>query len=347
MSTATVSTATDAPLVGLDAGQALEIYRVMRTIRVFEERLHTEFSTEEIPGVVHLYAGQEAVAAGVSAHLWPSDYVSSTHRGHGHAIATGCDLTGMMLEIYGRAGGLCRGKGGSMHIADFDRGMLGANGVAGGGVPMACGAALSAKLRGAGDIAVAFVGDGAANQGAVAESLSLAAVWQLPVVFVVEDNGYAQSTGIRYHLRGIDVSRRADGYGVPGVTVDGYDVVAVRAAFGEAADRARGGGGPTLLSCRATRYFGHMEGWDRQGYRAPGEVDRLRANRDCIDRFTTRALAAGLLHAGQLAAVDAEAASEVDAAVEAARSAPDPDPAELTTDVYVSYRDGSTRPDRS
>jgi TPP-dependent pyruvate/acetoin dehydrogenase alpha subunit len=336
-----MSIATEAPPAGLDAAQALEIYRVMRTIREFEEQLHTEFGTDEVPGAVHLYAGQEAVAAGVSAHLRPGDYVSSTHRGHGHAIATGCDLTGMMLEIYGRAGGLCRGKGGSMHIADFDRGMLGANGVAGGGVPMACGAALSAKVRGTGQIAVAFVGDGGANQGAVSESLNLAAVWQLPVVFVVEDNGYAQSTGTRYHLRGIDVARRADGFGLPGVTVDGHDVFAVREAFGEAADRARSGGGPTLLSCRAVRYFGHMEGWDKQAYRAPDEVDRLRSTRDCIDRFTARAVPAGLVDANELAVVDATAAANVTAAVEAAKAAPDPDPAELVTDVYVSYRDGS------
>src|SRR4051812_32879225 len=185
----------------------------MRTIREFEERLHTEFATGDIPGAVHLYAGQEAIAAGVLAHLGPDDYVSSTHRGHGHAIAKGCDLTGMMLEIYGRPGGLCGGKGGSMHIADFDRGMLGANGVAGGGVPMACGAALSAKLRGTDQVAVAFVGDGGANQGAFAESLNLAAVWQLPVVFVVENNGYAQSTGPKYHLRGLDVATRAPGFG--------------------------------------------------------------------------------------------------------------------------------------
>jgi len=329
--------------VELDADEAVRIYRVMRTIREFEERLHTEFGTEEIPGVVHLYAGQEAVAAGVAAHLRPDDYVSSTHRGHGHAIATGCDLTGMMLEIYGRAGGLCRGKGGSMHITDFDRGMLGANGIAGGGVPMACGAALSAKVRGTGQIAVAFLGDGAANQGAVAESLNLAAVWQLPVVFVVEDNGYAQSTGTRFHLRGIDVARRAYGFGLPGVTVDGTDVLAVRKAFGTAAERARSGGGPTLLSCRAGRYFGHMEGWDRQGYRAPGEVDRLRSA-DCIDRFAGQVLDAGLLDPARLAAVDATAAAEVEAAVQAAKAAPDPDPDELVTDVYVSYPDYPSYP---
>jgi pyruvate dehydrogenase E1 component alpha subunit len=331
------------PLPDLSVAQALDLYRVMRTIREFEERLHTEFAAGGIPGAVHLYAGQEAVAAGVSAHLRAGDYVSSTHRGHGHAIAVGCDLTDMMLEIYGKAGGLCGGKGGSMHIADFDRGMLGANGVAGGGVPMACGAALSAKVLGTGGIAVAFLGDGAANQGAVAESLNLAAVWQLPVVFVVEDNGYAQSTGTRYHLRGIDVARRADGFGLPGATVYGHDVLAVREAFGAAAERARSGAGPTLLSCRAGRYYGHMEGWDQQGYRAPGEADRLRSTADCIDLFTAQVRAAGLLGDTDLAGVDAAAARAVDVAVETAKAAPDPDPAALVADVYVSY-EGSGRP---
>jgi pyruvate dehydrogenase E1 component alpha subunit len=317
----------------LDRVQLLEAYRVMRTIREFEERLHTEFATGDIPGAVHLYAGQEAIAAGVLAHLGAADYLSSTHRGHGHAIAKGCDLTGMMLEIYGKPGGLCGGKGGSMHIADFDRGMLGANGVAGGGVPMACGAALSAKLRGTDQVAVAFVGDGGANQGAFAESLNLAAVWQLPVVFVVENNGYAQSTGPAYHLRGLPVATRAPGFGLPGVTVDGYDFFAVHEAAGEAVARARAGGGPSLVECVAVRFFGHMEGWDQQGYRGDGEVDALRSAHDCLALFADRVPEL----AGELAAVDAAARAEVDSAVAAARAAPDPDPAETATDVYVSY----------
>jgi acetoin:2,6-dichlorophenolindophenol oxidoreductase subunit alpha len=327
-----------APLpTGVDADRAIELYRVMRTIRAFEDELHDRFEAGEIPGAVHLYAGQEAIAAGVVTQLRPDDYVSSTHRGHGHAIAKGCDLTRMMLEIYGRVGGLCDGKGGSMHIADFDLGMLGANGVAAGGVPIACGAALSAKVRGSGQIAVAFVGDGGANQGAFAESINLAVVWQLPVVFVVEDNGYAQSTSTRYHLAGLDVARRADGFGLPGVTIDGYDVLAVYEAFAAAAERARSGGGPTLLSCRATRYYGHMEGWDAQGYRAPDEVQQVRAARDCIDTYARRIVGAGLADVEQLAAIDARAASQVAAAVAAARAAPYPEPADLTTDVYVSY----------
>jgi pyruvate dehydrogenase E1 component alpha subunit len=327
-------TATVAAPPALDRERLLAAYRTMRTIREFEERLHVEFGTGEVPGAVHLYAGQEAVAAGVCLALEPGDVVSSTHRGHGHAIARGSDLTGMMLEVYGRAGGLCHGKGGSMHVADVGRGLLGANGVAAGGVPLACGAALSAKLLGTGRVAVAFVGDGGANQGAFAESLTLATVWQLPCVFVVEDNGYAQSTGTPFHLRGVPVADRAAGFGLPGVTVDGTDVVAVHATAAEAVGRARSGGGPTVLECRAGRFHGHMEGWDKQGYRAPDEVERLRAG-DCLDRVTARALEAGLTPAG-LAAVDEAARAEVDRAVAAAKAAADPDPAQLATDVYAS-----------
>jgi pyruvate dehydrogenase E1 component alpha subunit len=329
-------TATAGAAAALGADQLLDAYRVMRTIRAFEERLAVEFAARQLPGVVHLYVGQEAIAAGVGAHLRADDYISSTHRGHGHAIAKGCDLAGIMLEIFGRAEGLCRGKGGSMHLVDIGRGLLGANGVAGGGVPIACGAALSAKVRGTAQIAVAFVGDGGANQGAFAESLNLAAVWRLPVVFVVEDNGYAQSTSSLYHLLGIDVARRADGFGMPGVAVDGCDFFAVAEAFGAAAERARAGGGPTLLSCRAVRWFGHMEGWDAQGYRGAGEVEALRATRDCIEAFTRRVLTDGTLTAAMLSELDIVVGGAVDAAVAAAAAAPDPEPAELFTDVYTS-----------
>jgi pyruvate dehydrogenase E1 component alpha subunit len=316
--------------------QLLSAYRTMRTIREFEERLHLEAEAGELPGAVHLYAGQEAIAAGVMARLEPGDYVSSTHRGHGHAIAKGADLTAMMLEIYGKAGGLCGGKGGSMHVADFDLGLLGANGVAGGGVPMICGAGLSAKVRGTRQVGVAFVGDGGANQGAFLESLNLAAVWQLPCVFVVEDNGYAQTTATSFHLRGLDVATRAPGFGLPGVVVDGHDFFAVHEAAGEAIERARSGLGPTLLDCKAGRYFGHMEGFDHQAYRAPGEVEEIRARRDCIDRFVSRVTDAGLLSAADLASVDDDARARVDAAVQAAQAAAYPEPGEVLTDVYAS-----------
>nr|WP_042191443.1 thiamine pyrophosphate-dependent dehydrogenase E1 component subunit alpha [Kibdelosporangium sp. MJ126-NF4]CEL20086.1 Acetoin dehydrogenase E1 component alpha-subunit [Kibdelosporangium sp. MJ126-NF4]CTQ97310.1 Acetoin dehydrogenase E1 component alpha-subunit (EC 1.2.4.-) [Kibdelosporangium sp. MJ126-NF4] len=315
----------------------IEIYRVMRTIREFEDRVHIEFTGKAIPGAVHLYAGQEAVAAGVCSVLSDDDYIASTHRGHGHAVAKGCEVTGMMLELYGKAGGLCGGKGGSMHIADFDRGMLGANGVAAGGVPLAAGAALSAKVRGTDQVSVAFVGDGGANQGAFAESLTLASVWQLPVVFVVEDNGFAQATGTRFHLAGKQVALRGEAVGIPSRVVDGYDVFAVRAAAAEAVERARSGDGPTLLECKADRFYGHMEGWDQQAYRLTSEIDELRSAHDCITVFTERVLAEGSVTAADLADVDTAVRARVNAAVEEARDAKDPDISELLTDVYVSY----------
>ncbi|GAB3434117.1 thiamine pyrophosphate-dependent dehydrogenase E1 component subunit alpha [Actinophytocola sediminis] len=313
--------------------ELIEAYRVMRTIRAFEERVHTEFGSGELPGAVHLYAGQEAVAAGVCGALVEGDYIASTHRGHGHAIAKGCDINAMMRELYGKAGGSCNGKGGSMHIADFERGMLGANGVAAGGAPLACGSALSAKVLERPQVSVAFVGDGAANQGSFAESLNLATVWQLPVVFVVEDNGYAQATGTRYHLRGLDVARRAEAYGMPAVVVDGTDYFAVRAAADAAIERARTGGGPSLIECQAGRFFGHMEGFDQQGYRGEGEVDRLRADADCLTRF----VADSALSTQDAAAVDVTVEAAVEFAVADAKAAPAPELSELLTDVYVSY----------
>src|SRR5919202_409004 len=271
----------------LGKDQLLDAYRTMRTIREFEERLHREFATGEIPGFVHLYAGEEAIAAGVIGHLRPDDYVASTHRGHGHAIAKGCDVKGMMLEIYGKADGLCRGKGGSMHIADLDKGMLGANGIVGGGPPLVCGVGLSAKVRGTNQVAVSFTGDGGANQGTTLESLNLASAWDLPCVFVIENNGYAEATSTNFSVKGIDIAKRADGFAMPGVTVDGHDFFAVYEAAGEAIRRAREGGGPSLIECKVNRYYGHFEG-DQQTYRGPNEVDDLRRTRDCLDAFARR-----------------------------------------------------------
>jgi pyruvate dehydrogenase E1 component alpha subunit len=317
----------------LDRGELVAAYRVMRTIRAFEERVHTEIPNGEIPGAVHLYAGQEAVAAGVCGALGDDDYIASTHRGHGHAIAKGCDITAMMLELYGKVGGLCNGKGGSMHIADFEKGMLGANGVAAGGAPLACGSALSAKVLGRDSVSVAFVGDGAANQGSFAESLTLAKVWDLPVVFVVEDNFYAQATGTRYHLGGLDVARRAEAYGIPSVIVDGTDYLAVRAAAEEAVARAKSGGGPSLIECKAGRFFGHMEGFDGQGYRGESEVDDLRSTQDPIKLFVD---STGLSEQ-ETSEVDVTVAAAVELAVATAKAAPTPDESELLTDVYVSY----------
>jgi TPP-dependent pyruvate/acetoin dehydrogenase alpha subunit len=308
----------------------------MRTIREFEERLHREFATGEIPGFVHLYAGEEAIAAGVCAHLGPDDYVASTHRGHGHAIAKGCDVKAMMAEIYGKTTGLCRGKGGSMHIADLTKGMLGANGIVGGGPPLVCGVGLTAKVKGTRQVAVSFTGDGGSNQGTFLESLNLAGAWHLPVVLVVENNGYAESTSSKFHQSGVDVAKRADGFGLPGVVVDGFDFFAVHEVAGEAIARARDGGGPTLIECKGMRYYGHFEG-DQQTYRGEGEVDELRRTRDCLDAFSRRVTEAGIIEAGELGEIDDAVRALIDESVAEAKSGPDPTAADVLTDVYVSY----------
>jgi acetoin:2,6-dichlorophenolindophenol oxidoreductase subunit alpha len=316
--------------------QVLEAYRVMRTIREFEERLHREFATGEIPGFVHLYAGEEAIAAGVIGHLGPDDYVASTHRGHGHAIAKGCDVKAMMAEIYGKKTGICHGKGGSMHIADIDQGMLGANGIVGGGPPLVCGVGLTAKVKGTDQVAVSFTGDGGSNQGTFLEALNLASAWHLPVVFVVENNGYAEATSSAFHQAGIDVAKRADGFGMPGVMVDGFDYFAVHEAAGEAIGRARSGGGPTLVECKVGRYYGHFEG-DQQTYRGPNEVEDLRRDRDCLDNIARRVTDGGLVEQSDLDAIDQAVATLIDEAVAEAKAAPDPTPADVLTDVYVTY----------
>jgi acetoin:2,6-dichlorophenolindophenol oxidoreductase subunit alpha len=316
--------------------QVLDAYRVMRTIREFEERLHREFATGEIPGFVHLYAGEEAIAAGVIGHLGPDDYVASTHRGHGHAIAKGCDVKGMMAEIYGKRTGICHGKGGSMHIADIDLGMLGANGIVGGGPPLVCGVGLTAKVKGTDQVAVSFTGDGGSNQGTFLEALNLASAWHLPVVFVVENNGYAEATSSAFHQAGVDVAKRADGFGMPGIVVDGFDFFAVHEAAGEAIRRARSGGGPTLLECKVGRYYGHFEG-DQQTYRGANEVEDLRRDRDCLDSISRRVTEAGIVDADELAAIDREVATLIEEAVAEAHAAADPTPADVLTDVYVAY----------
>ncbi|MGH7118950.1 MAG: thiamine pyrophosphate-dependent dehydrogenase E1 component subunit alpha, partial [Acetobacteraceae bacterium] len=243
----------------LNRDDLLRAWRDMATIRAFEERVHTEFAAGGIPGFVHLYAGEEASAVGICMHLTDRDVIASTHRGHGHCIAKGCDVKAMMQEIFGRAGGLCGGKGGSMHIADISLGMLGANGIVGGAPPLICGAALTAKTRGTGGVAIAFCGDGGANQGTTAEAMNLASVWKLPAIFVIEDNGYAESTAAAWSLAG-DPVKRAEGYGMPGVRVDGRDFFAVHQAAGDAIARARKGEGPALLHVKLERFYGHFEG---------------------------------------------------------------------------------------
>lgn len=320
----------------LNREDLLNAYRSMRTIREFEEHVHQEFAAGNIPGFVHLYAGEEASAVGICMNLGPHDYIASTHRGHGHCIANGSDVGAMMKEIFGRRDGLCGGKGGSMHIADMARGMMGANGIVGGGPPLTCGAGLSVKLLGTGGVAVTFVGDGGFNQGTTLEAMNLAAVWKLPVFFVLEDNGYAESTASSWSIGGGDPVKRAEGLGVKGRRVDGHDFFAVQAAARALIEEVRKSGEPRFLHVKFNRYFGHFEG-DAATYRAPGEVERLREERDCLKLFRKRVTEEGLLDERALDQVDAEAVRLVDSALAAAKEAPMPGPADLETDVYSSY----------
>ncbi len=320
----------------LNREDLLTAYRTMRTIRVFEERCKVEFAAGNIPGFVHLYAGQEANAVGMCMNLGAKDMIGSTHRGHGHCIAKGCDVEGMMHEIFGRKTGLCGGKGGSMHIADLDKGMLGANGIVGGNPPLAVGAALAAKTKGDGTVAVSFGGDGSSNQGTSFEAMNLAVVLKLPVIFITENNGYGEGTGADYAIGTRDVPGRAAGFGMPAVSVDGTDFFATYEASRAAVERARAGGGPSFIEMKVMRFYGHFEG-DAMLYRAPGEVAELKENADCLKVFRRKVTDAALLDAAQLDAVDTEVDALVQHAVETASAAPYPGQAELETDVYVKY----------
>ena len=320
----------------LSKADLLKAYRTMRTIREFEERLHAVFADGDIPGFVHLYAGEEAAGTGIMMHLSDNDRISSTHRGHGHCIAKGVDVHSMMAEIYGKSTGACKGKGGSMHIADLSKGMMGANGILGAGAPLACGAALAAKTLKNGGMAISFVGDGGSNQGAFLESLNLAAVWNLPILFVVENNGYAESTAREWAVAVDSYVDRAAGFGLPGVTIDGTDFFAVYETAGEMIQRCREGGGPALLECKMVRFFGHFEG-DAQTYRGKGEIEDIRANKDCLKLFVARVTEAKVISQKELDPIDREVIALVDDALAKAKAAPLPNARELTTDVYVSY----------
>ncbi len=319
----------------LSREKLLWMYERMRLIRDFEDRIAGLFAAGELPGFLHFYAGEEAVAVGVCAHLNPDDFITSTHRGHGHCIAKGVDVNQMMAELYGRATGACKGKGGSMHIADVDKGMLGANGIVGGGAPLAAGAGLTAKYNKRGQVAVCFFGDGANNQGAFHEAANLAAIWKLPVIFVCENNGYAEATPVNYATSVQDIAARASAYNIPGLVVDGQDVFAVYEAAGEAVRRARAGEGPTLLECKTYRYYGHFSG-DPGGYRSEEEINEAK-RRDCLERFKRQVLDRGLLTQAELDEIDRRSKEAIEQAVAFAKSSPLPSPEEVTTDVYVRY----------
>ncbi|MBM3942514.1 MAG: thiamine pyrophosphate-dependent dehydrogenase E1 component subunit alpha [SAR202 cluster bacterium] len=320
----------------LDRAGLLSLYRTMVTIRRFEERGIPETGQRRMSASVHSSAGQEAVPTGICAHLTDQDYIASTHRGHGHCIAKGVDPKLMMAELFGRSTGPNKGKGGSMHIADMSKGMLGTNGVVAASVPLAVGAALTSKLKKLGRVAVAFFGDGGSNQGVLHESMNLASVWKLPVIFCCENNGYAESTPVEYALSTANVADRAAGYGMPGFHVDGMDVFAVYEAAGQAVARARAGEGPSLLECRTYRYYGHTVFDNPLTYRTKEEEAYWRA-RDPLKLFRERVVPEGLVSAQELDGIDRQVEQQMDEAIKFADASPLPDPPQLYEDVYVSY----------
>jgi pyruvate dehydrogenase E1 component alpha subunit len=320
----------------LSEKELIHAYRRMKTIREFEERLHLEIATGDIAGFTHLYSGQEAVAVGVCDLLRDDDYIVSTHRGHGHCIAKGCDVKGMMKEIYGRQDGLCHGKGGSMHIADITVGMLGANGIVGAGAPLALGAGVAAKANGRGQVSVAFSGDGACNQGTTFEAMNMAVVLKVPVIFAYENNHYSEHTGDKYAVGGKDMASRAAAFGMITRKVDGCDFFACREVMSEIIQHCRDGKGPAAVEFDTERFFGHFEG-DPQRYRGPGEVDRLRETRDCLKIFRAKAAATKQLDVRALDEVDGEVLALIEDAVQEARAAAPPDVADVLKDVYITY----------
>ena len=320
----------------MSKNEMLASYRTMKTIREFEWRMFKEFEAGNIPGFIHSYDGQEAIATGICNNLLDTDFIGSTHRGHGHCIAKGCDVGDMVKEIMARSTGLCKGKGGSMHIADVSKGMLGANAIVGGAPPLCVGAALTAKSKKTGGVSVSFSGDGASNQGTVFESMNFAVVLQLPAIFVYENNGYGEATGVSYAVGSDDIAGRAAAFGMPGIKVDGADFFAVHAVAKEAVERGRKGGGPTAIEAIITRFDGHFVG-DPQLYRGKGEIERLREEQNCIKNFIEKVCAEKWLTLKALQAVDAEILTMLDTAVATAMLAPHPMPAELYENVYETY----------
>jgi len=312
------------------------MFRTMITIRLFEEKIVDMYARGLVPGLAHLYVGEEAVATGMCGNLRKEDYITSTHRGHGHVIAKGAEPKFMMAELFGKKTGYCKGKGGSMHIADVDIGILGANGIAGGGLPLAAGAGLSAKLRKTDQVTACFFGDGSSNNGTFHESLNFASVHRLAVIFVCENNTYGISTSQKQHQMIRDISIRAASYNIPGITVDGNDVMAVYEATGLAVQRARAGEGPTLIECKTYRWRGHHEGDPNQGrrYRTMEEVKEW-MEKCPIRRFEDRLVEDKILTRPKIKKIWEEIQKEIDDSVEYANQSPFPEPKDLYEDVYV------------
>ena len=322
--------------MNLSQAQRVSLYEKMVTIRLFEEKIQDLYSRGSVPGLAHLYIGEEAVATGVCAHLRKEDYITSTHRGHGHVIAKGADLKYMMAELFGKKTGYCKGKGGSMHIADVDIGILGANGIAGGGIPIAVGAALSCKMRKTDQVTVCFFGDGASNNGTFHEGLNFASVHRLPVVFICENNLYGISVSQKQHQVIEDISIRSVSYNMPGITVDGNDVLTVYEASGKAIQRARVGEGPTLVECKTYRWRGHHEGDPNQGrrYRTVEEIQEW-VQKCPIKRFEEKLVGEKVLNKNKIKNIWEEVGKKIEEAVEFANQSPFPDHHDIYEDVYV------------
>ena len=315
----------------MEKEQVRWIYKTMNEIRFFEEKVHKIFSDGQIPGFVHLYVGEEAVATGVMSQLTDDDYITSTHRGHGHAIAKGCDLNGMMAEIMGKRDGLGHGKGGSMHVAEIDKGMLGANGIVGGGFGLAIGASISIINQGKDNVAVCFFGDGAANEGTFHEGLNFASILNLPVIFVCENNQFAEGTTHDYASASETIAERAAAYNMPGVRVDGMDVLEVYKATQEAVDRAKKGEGPTLIECDTYRKYGHFEG-DEQKVKSP---DDRNADKNATAEFRKQAIEEGWLTEEEADDIENTAEQAVEDAVKFADESELPDEDSLYKDVFA------------
>ncbi len=327
-----------APLETRSGGpSATDMYRAMRLIRRFEECVVELVNNDEITGVTHECVGQEAVAVGTCSALGPDDVITSTHRGHGHVIAKGGSVARMIAELLGRENGMNRGRGGSMHIADVGIGIFGANGIVAAGAPIAAGAALAFRYRGSANVACTFFGDGGANQGVLFETLNLAVLWRLPLLFVCENNGYAATTSQEASTVVPSIAERAGAFGLPAVTVDGMSARAVYEAAREAVDRARGGGGPTFLECRTYRYVGHFTGEQHMqlGYRSDDEVQAWRT-RDPVETERRALVEAQEATEADIAAVDAAVEQELAAAIEFARASAYPDPATASDFMYAS-----------
>ncbi len=318
----------------LSTDRLIAMLRTMLLIRAFEEKADELFALGKVHGTMHLSMGQEAVATGVCAALRSDDYILSTHRGHGHCLAKGADVRKMMAEFLGKETGYCRGRGGSMHIADPSSGNLGANGIVAGGLPIATGVGLSIQIRRTGQVCVAFFGDGAANEGAFHESLNLASIWRLPVVFVCENNQYAMSMPVRHSTSVERISQRASAYGIPGDTIDGMDVLAVHEVGRTAIGRARSGDGPALIECLTYRFKGHSKSDVAQRYRPRDEVTAWRA-RDPIPRFQEMLRAEGVLTADHAARIEQDAREAIEDALRFAEASPEPDPATVLDGVYA------------